>query len=329
MAIDWQPLIELIEHNESFLLTSHMRPDCDALGSELGLALMLEELGKWVRIVNGDVVPNHIAFIDPKGTIQTLGRDISADEAVADLDVLVVLDTSAWGQLGPMADVVRQFGGTKVVVDHHVSQDDMTPHVFKNTSAEATGRLVLELAEVLGVAVTPEMAKALFAAIATDTGWFRFSSVSEETFLALAKLVAAGASPPQIFSQLFEQHSLQRLLLRGRILQNVQSLLDGRLLWTEATADDFRQSGAELTDTEDVINQLHSVAGCEVAIMFVELKPDKTKVSLRSKTEFDVREIAAQFGGGGHRAAAGVAFGGTLAQARTAVLEALSTAMQK
>ncbi len=327
MSIDWQPLLEVISSNQSFLITGHCRADCDALGSELGLAQVLESLGKRVRIVNGDEVPRHIEFIDPQRRIEMLDREVTGPEVLLDLDVLIVVDTSAWGQLGPMADVVRQFAGKKIVIDHHVSEDDMQALVFKDATAEATGRLILELASVLEVTITPEIAMPLFAAIATDTGWFRFSSVTEKTFTALARLVAAGASPPAVFSALYEQHRIGRLLLRGRLLQHVKAETDGRLLWTEATLEDFHESGAERTDTEDVINLLLTVAGTEAAVMFVELDETMTKISLRSRGDFDVCQIARQFGGGGHRAAAGITFEGSLAMARTAVLDAMRQAM--
>ena len=120
MAIDWQPLLEVISSSESFLITSHCRPDCDALGSELGLAQILESLGKRVRIVNGDEIPPHIGFIDLHQRIEMLDRDVSASEALLNLDVLVVVDTSAWGQLGPMAEVVRRFTGQKIVLDQRL-----------------------------------------------------------------------------------------------------------------------------------------------------------------------------------------------------------------
>ncbi len=327
MSINWQPLLEVISSSKSFLITSHCRADCDALGSELGLAQVLESLGKRVRIVNGDEVPRHVEFIDPLQRIEMLDRDLSGAEALSDLDVLVVVDTSAWGQLGPMAEVVRQFAGKKIVIDHHVSQDDMQAQVFKDASAEATGRLILELATALGATITPEIAMPLFAAIATDTGWFRFSSVTEKTFTALASLVAAGASPPGIFSALYEQHRIGRLLLRGHILQRVRAEADGRLLWTEVTLEDFRTSGADRTDTEDVINLLLTVAGSKAAVMFVELEESVTKVSLRSRGDVDVCQVARQFGGGGHRAASGITFDGPLAAARAAVLDAMSRAM--
>lgn len=322
MTIDWQPLCELINSHDTFLLTSHCRADCDAVGSELALKQILESLGKKVVISNGDPVPEHIGFIDPNEQVRVLGLSIEPKE-LWKIDVLIVVDTSAWVQLGPMAEVVKAFPGERVIIDHHVSQDDLGAIEFKEETAEATGRLILELGEALGVEITPEIAMPLFAAIATDTGWFRFSSVKEVTFGALSRLVAAGANPQEIFSSLFEQHSLARLHLRGRILSNVVSDSDGRLFSTHVTSQDFLETGANTTDTEDSINNLLTIKGSEVAVLFVELEPAATKVSLRSRSDFDVQKIAAQFGGGGHKKAAGVTFSGTLQEAQTAVLDAL------
>ena len=326
MSIDWQPLVELISQHDSFVLTTHCRADCDAVGSELALVQVLESLGKSAVISNGDAVPEHIRFIDPESRVRVLGESIEAKELWKQ-QALIVVDTSAWVQLGPMAEVVRMFPGERMVIDHHVSSDDLGAEVFKDDKAEATGRLILELSEALEVQLTPEIAKPLFAAIATDTGWFRFSSVTEKTFAALAKLVAAGAEPPEIFSELFERHSLARLYLRGRILGNIVPALDGRLMTTHATRKDFEETGAKKTDTEDVINLLHTVAGCEVAVLFVELEDQFTKVSLRSRSDFDVSAIAEQFGGGGHRAAAGIAYQESLEETRRVILDALSSAM--
>jgi phosphoesterase RecJ-like protein len=326
MPIDWSPFTKFVNESRSFILTSHMRPDCDAIGSEIALALALRSLGKTARIINGDSVPPHIAFIDPNHDVHVLGRDVSPSDTKS--DAFVVLDTSAWSQLGPMADVVRSSTARKAVIDHHVSQDDLGATMFKDTTSESTGRLVLGAIDALGVAITPAIATALFAAIATDTGWFRFASVGEATFVAAARLVDAGAKPHEIFAKLYEQNSLARLLLQGRILSNVKSELSGRLLWTAITQDDLRAVGAEPTDTEDVINRLLGVAGAEVAVLMLELGPKETKVSLRSRSTLDVNQVAAQFGGGGHRAAAGVRYPGPIADAQHAVLNALRTAMK-
>jgi bifunctional oligoribonuclease and PAP phosphatase NrnA len=327
MPIDWIPFTKIVNDAQSFVLTSHMRPDCDAIGSEIGLALALRSLGKTVRILNGDPVPPHIAFIDPKHDVEVLNLD--SIESPLNCDVLAVLDTSAWSQLGPMAEVVKKTGSRKIVIDHHVSQDDMGAEVFKDTSSESTGRLILQAIESLGAALTPQIAAPLFAAIATDTGWFRFASVGEATFAATTRLVAAGAKPQETFAALYEQNSLPRLLLQGRILSNVKSQLGGRILSTAITQADLKAVSAEATDTEDVINRLLSVSGVEVAILFLELGPKETKVSLRSRSTVDVNQIAAGFGGGGHRAASGVRFRGPLTEAEPTVLAAVRDGMQK
>jgi len=328
MKIDWQPLVEIIQSHDRFLLTSHQRADCDAVGSEMALALILETLGKQVAIVNSDAVPEHIAFMDPYGRVAVIGASAPL-EAMRAFEVMIVVDTSAWGQLGGMAEVLRSFKGLKAVIDHHASEDDLGAVVFKDSTAEATGRLILQLAKELGVPITPEIAAPLFAAIATDTGWFRFPSVTADTFAALAKLTAAGASPAKTFSLLYEQHSLSRLHLRGRILDHVTPECGGRMMWTYVTAEDFSACGAQKTDTEDVINMLLTVKGVEIAVLFVELESAVTKVSLRSRSGFDLNQFASQFGGGGHKAASGISFPGTMADAQQAVLAALRNGLEQ
>jgi len=321
MSIDWRPFVDLVRENDRFVLTTHMRPDCDAVGSCVALAEALRTLGKKVRVVIGDPVPPHIAFMDPNDDVSVLGCDVSADELKP--DVLIVLDTSAWSQLGPMANVLKKTAARKVVIDHHASSDDLGAECFKNSQAEATGRLVLEAIKALEVTVTPTMASTMFTAIATDTGWFRFSSVNEATFAAAAELVRAGASPKGVFSLLYEHNSMPRLLLQGHILAHAQEDLGGRLIYSAATNADFAATGAEATDTEDIVNRLLSAAGAEVAVLFQEQDDEDIKVSLRSRGTTDVRRIAEQFGGGGHIAAAGVRYAGTLAQAQAAVLDAV------
>jgi phosphoesterase RecJ-like protein len=200
--------------------------------------------------------------------------------------------------------------------------------VFKDVSSESTGRLILQAIDALGVKLTTDMAIPLFAAIGTDTGWFRFSSVGEPTFQAAGRLVAAGVKPNEVFAKLYEQNSLARIRLQGRILTNVKSHLGGRLLTTAITQKDLAEVGAEPTDTEDVINRLLGVVGVEAALLFLELGPQETKVSLRSRSSLDVNKVAGQFGGGGHKAASGVRYPGPLSEAESAVIAAASAAMQ-
>jgi phosphoesterase RecJ-like protein len=327
MAIEWAQFIEIIHNHQRFLLTSHIRPDCDALGSELGMAGILDALGKEVVIVNGHPTPPNLASVDPRGRIRTLGQDIQPQQ-LSDVQVIIILDTSAWAQLGPMGDVIRASQAKKLVLDHHVNGDELGAELFKDTQAEATGRLVMQAAEQLRVPLTSDIAYALFAAIATDTGWFRFPSTTADTYRAAAELLDAGVRPEVIFNQLYEQDTLGRVRLRGVILSRVVSELDGRLAHTYVLSDDFERTGALPSDTEDVINMTLAIAGTEFAVIFVEQASGGFKLSFRSRCALDCSRIAEQFGGGGHRAAAGAFVPGSLAEAQPRVLDLIRAAMQ-
>src|SRR6056297_933361 len=168
MGVDWKKFKQQIEHYDSFILVSHIRPDCDALGSELGMAEVLRAVGKKVRIVNAHRTPPALQFLDPAANIGVLGDDVEPEDVTA--DCIMVLDTSAWAQLGDMGDVIRSSPADKIVVDHHIGEDDLGAILYKDYQAEATGHLVVQAADALGVPLTRTIAVPLFAAIATDTG---------------------------------------------------------------------------------------------------------------------------------------------------------------
>jgi len=289
MQVDWKRFKEVIQDANNIILTSHIRPDCDALGSCLGMAGLLEGLGKKVRIVCGQAVPDNLAFIDPSKRIMCIGKDIQAED-LADADLHMILDTSAWIQLGDMADFVKAY---------------IDAELFKNTTAEAVGRMVVEASEHLGVKMTPEIATPVFAAIATDTGWFRFGSVKEHTFDAASKLLAAGAKPAEIYGKLYECETVGRVRLRGTVLARVQTELDGRLAHTFIMPDDYEKTGALPTDTEDLINLALEIEGTVFAVIMVGQPDGGYKMSFRSRCKSPANEVAAEFGGGGHKAAAG------------------------
>ena len=326
MRINWPAFVQIVNNNQRFILTSHIRPDCDALGSVLGMALILDKLDKHVRIVNGQAVPPNLAFIDPDKRIETLGEGIQPEDLVA-ADVHMVLDTSAWAQLGPMGEVLHNTKARKIILDHHVSEDDLGAENFKNTSAEATGRLVVEAADALGVALTQEMAIPLYAAIATDTGWYRFPATTSYTYQIAGRLIAAGAVPSDIYSELYERDSTGRVRLRGLILSRIQTELQGRLIHTYVNSSDYAMTNSLPTDTEDVINLTLEVAGTEAAVIFVEQPAGGFKLSFRSRCQMDCSRVAEQFGGGGHKAAAGAFIEGALGDVREQVMKAVQTAM--
>ncbi|MDZ4818285.1 MAG: DHHA1 domain-containing protein [Planctomycetota bacterium] len=330
MGIDWAQFAKLVHANKRFLLTTHVRPDCDALGSCLGMAAILESIGKTVRIVNGQETPPNLAFIDPDNRIEAINVNVSVDELLADkIDVLMVLDTSAWAQLGPMGEVIRRTKAQVAVLDHHMSSDDLNAIEFRDTSAEAAGRLVIDAADALQVKLTAEMARPLFAALATDTGWFRFGSTSGNTFRYGGRLVDAGAKPSELYHELYENATLARIKLIGRILAQTESELDGKLVYTAVSLDDFAQTGAVSTDTEDVINLTLQVGTARVAMIMVEQQTGGYKVSFRSRCKVDCSVLASQFKGGGHKAAAGAFINEPFEVARAKLLSAIRAAMKE
>ena len=324
--IAWSRFVEIVRAHQRFLLICHVRPDCDALGSELAMAGILESLGKDVLPVNDFAIPPTLTFLDPQNKVRQLGKQ-ATQEQLADREVIVVLDTTAWVQLGKMADVIRQSKAIKTVLDHHVSADDLGAELFKNTDAEATGRLVVEAADALGVPLTPEIAQPAFAALATDTGWFRFASTSADTLRLAGRLVDAGAQPDLLYKHLYEHDSLARLQLIGRTLSRARTELGGRLIHTWIERCDFQATGALASDTEDIVNMTLTVGGSEVAVILVEQSSGQFKLSLRSRSDVDCSKLAETFRGGGHKKAAGATLDGPLEAAQSRVLEIVRAAM--
>jgi phosphoesterase RecJ-like protein len=307
---DWEKFLALIRGAKRFLLTAHIRPDGDCIGSELAMSAMLRQLGKEVRIVNVDPVPPDLKFLDGSEKVELL--DTFNDQNWLDsADVIFVLDTISWAQLGRMKPILEshlQRGKTIIALDHHAIGDDIGAVVFSNDHAEATGRLVFEASQQLkplGVQLTPEIATAIFAAMATDTGWFRFAAVTSETFAVVSELVIAGAVPHIVYNRLYEQATAGKIRLVGRTLAKTELHLGGKLAFTDIRTTDFDQAGAIPGDSEDIINKTLEIGGTELALIVVEQRTGGFKISFRSRCAVDCSKIAAQFNGGGHRQAAG------------------------
>ena len=327
-SVDWSRFAELVSASQCFLLTAHVRPDGDCIGCELAMAAILRRLGKEVRILNVDRVPPDLQFLEGTDDIEYL--DTFEDQAWLDsVDVIMVLDTISWAQLGRMKPILESHTARKgviIAVDHHAIGDDIGAIVFSDTQAEAAGRLVFEAAQQLGVELTPAMATALYVAIATDTGWFRFSSVTAGTFAVAAELVNAGAIPHVIYYNLYEQASAGKIRLIGRTLAKVELFLEGKLAFTSILREDFAQSGAIASDSEDIVNKTLEIGGTKMAVLVVEQQTGDFKISFRSRCEVDCSRVAAQFGGGGHRQASGASQNLPFEELKTALINAMTAA---
>jgi phosphoesterase RecJ-like protein len=325
MPLDWSPFVKLVDTHQHFLLTAHIRPDGDALGSLLALADALQQRGKTVQATIASSIPPRYAFLDPEHRVVPFR--LPGDE-YRSAQVVVVLDTGTWNQLGDFGTLLRAHSGPRVVVDHHLTQDDLGALRFVDTEAEATGRLIHDALTALGTKLSPATAERLFVALAMDTGWYRHQNTTAPTLDLAAQLVAAGANPTRIYELLFEQNSLSRLRLTGLILSRMQVLHDGRIAITEVHRGDYEATGAVPHDSEDLVNYTRSIAGIEVGIFLLEQPRGGVKISFRSRETVDVAILAEQFGGGGHRLAAGaIVVDQPLEQVRGRVLAAVQAAI--
>jgi bifunctional oligoribonuclease and PAP phosphatase NrnA len=327
MSVNWTPLADLIETHDRFLVTTHVRPDGDALGSEVGMVGLLRQKGKDVRVVNASPTPPRYDFLDPERTLfEHFGTQVKPSD-LADRELAIILDLSAWNQLGEMAEYIRGFHGPRVVIDHHLSQDDLGATFLKDTSAEATGILVMRAIQALSGKLTRDVATGLLTAIAMDTGWFRHTNTRPGTLRAVADLIESGAEIAAIYQSLFERNTLGRLRLMGQTLSALQTDMGGKVAYATISRQDLERTGAIPQDSEDLVDFTVSLRGVEVGMLFIEQARGGVKVSFRSRNGLDCARLAASLGGGGHRAAAGATLPDSLEVSVVRALEAVRQAL--
>lgn len=298
--------VELVRRGRRFLVTCHVRPDADALGSALGLAGILRALGKEAIVFSPDGVPPLLSFLD--------GRE-SVVAAVPEgrFDATFVMDAAA-KQLVPELPGNERTGPV-VVVDHHAAHDGFGDVVVREIDAVATGEVVLRLMESLGVHdVPPGSAQPIYAAIVADTGGFRYAGTNARTHQLAAKLLEKGVDPWQVASHLFERWAPQRMALLGEVLRAMQLHEGGRLAIVGVDRAMMERAGATDDMIEGMVNYGRMLEGVEIAgLVWVPAGGGDVKVSLRSSGRADVARVAVALGGGGHRAAAGASVRGDLA----------------
>ncbi len=308
----WTEIIDAINAHQRFIISAHTNPDCDALGSELGLALHLQRLGKTVAILNSDPMPPTYAFIDPDGLVQTYSSNAHR-QLIADTDAVIVVDASGgWTRLGRVGNALADANKPSLCIDHHPNSVKYTDVAVVDPTAAATGELIVELVDAMGGKISPKMAVALYTAIVTDTGNFRFSSTDARTHRITAKLLEAGAQPAKIYNQLYEQNSLARVQLEGYTLQNITLTHGGRTAYSVLTLEILERFGVASSDLDSFSGLSQKIKGVDVSVFLVELPRQRVKISLRSNGSVPVNQVAAKFGGGGHVPAAGATAEGTL-----------------
>ena len=320
---DFQKAIELIDKSNTILLMTHTRPDGDACGSIAAMYDVLTALGKKVKTILLSPVPEWYEFLFAE-KLPILGADVSFEQLkqgqFAEPDLIMIIDTNSYDQLPQFDQYLKQNDKPVLVIDHHVTADGLGDVELIDTSAAGTGLIVFELLKYASWPVTEKIAQALFVAVATDTGWFQFSNTDSAVFRSCAELIDAGASPTEIYHDLYQNYSHQRFKLMTAMLNTLELHLDGRYAAQHLLQRDFERAGAAYSDTENLIDECRRISTIEAAALFVELKDGRIRCSLRSRGAIDVRKIAQKFGGGGHTTAAGVYLPGPLENAKQLIL---------
>jgi phosphoesterase RecJ-like protein len=312
---------ELLVPGRRVCLTTHVNPDGDGLGSEVGLALLLQARGVEVLIANPTVTPARFDFL-LRG-LPTVDQSAEAVKALRGADVIVVLDISDLGRLGMLTGTVADQGVPVACIDHHVSPGTLPPGPrYLDPSASATGELVSEIALANQWPLTPEVARALYVAILTDTGGFRFSNTHPRTLRIAAELLETGLDPESIYLDVYANAPAGRPRLLAEVLQTLVVEEDVGLAWVTVPPGAVERHRVTVDDLDGIVEFPRSVAGVRMAMLFREMSQGRVKVSLRSVGEVDVAAFAKPYGGGGHKHAAGVALPGTLPDVQARILGA-------
>ena len=311
---------ESINIGQRFVLTTHVNPDGDGLGSEAALSNFLCKLGKDVFIYNCSPVPLNYKFLDPENRMIVFEAEIHK-EILLTADYIVILDIGDWDRLREVGMTVKDLRIKKICIDHHPPLEKFGDIDLIDTAACSTGEIVYDLIRFCGGSINTRIAEALYASIVTDTGSFKFSNTNARSHMIAAELVEAGAVPQEVYQKIYEQQPVSKVKLLGYVLYNLQIEENGRVAWIQVPKDKLDEIGAKPYDTLGFADYPRLIDGVEVSIIFVELDSDRVKISLRSKGNYVINKIAQKFGGGGHDYAAGVLIQGTLKDYVPKVLE--------
>lgn len=286
-------IAEIIQKGRTFLVTSHVRLDGDAVGSELALYEALKSLGKEAVVYNQDRTPQMYAFLPDAGVI------VNRLGPLDGFDAVFVLDCSEIERMGEEAP--RIAGIERIVnIDHHISNDRYGHLTLTDPEASSTGEMIFRLIDGMGIELTRDMAVNLYTAILTDTGAFRYSNTGPKTFAVAGRLLEKGADPAWIAQMVYETFPAVKIRLLGRALSTLEFDWQGRIAAVTVSKKMLEDAGAQWEHTEGFVEYPRSIEGVQVAAFFSEISEGLYKVSLRSKGRFSVEEVARKFGGGGH-----------------------------
>jgi len=306
---------QAIKRFNKFLITSHINPEGDAIGSQAAMACLLRKLGKKFVMLDDSPVPKLLRFM--RGT-EGISKEMPHN---FNYQAVIIMDSPDLARIGRVNDYIKK-DSVIINIDHHISNVNFGKYNWVEPDYSSTGEMVYDLFKAFKVKIGMDEAVALYAAIMTDTGSFRYSNTSSKTHRITAELIDIGVKPYEMHSRIYETSSIQDTNLLGEALQTMKITDDGKIAWLWVTKEMLKKTNASLEGTEGIINFGRSIGGVEIAVLFRETgTKDRVKVSFRSKGAADVNKLAGYFGGGGHPAASGCSVLGKIEEVEKKVLE--------
>lgn len=313
---------EVVARHSSFVIMSHVRPDGDAIGSQIALGFALMAMGKTVYLINEDGVPESLAFMAGAGKVTT------PPAQALEVEVAIALDTANKSRLGEKALHAASKAKFWVNIDHHISNPAYGELNIIDSTSPATGQILYQLIRALDMPLPAETRDAIYVAVSTDTGSFQYGSTTAATYELGADLIRRGLDLGKINADTYDNHPYRRLELMRELLNTLEISSDGKIANWELRDAVRLKLDLQPDDSEGLIDMIRGVKGVRVAAFFEELKDGKIRVSMRSKDKgVNVCDVAAKFGGGGHALAAGIRMGGPWNDTKAAVLAALGEAL--
>ena len=293
-----EQILDLLREARTICIVGHVRPDGDCIGSQLGLGLALKNQGKDVTVWNEDPVPDKLRFLDPDRLVRKPSNGHH-------FDVVVATDCASLDRLGKVVDHIAD-RGSFINIDHHASNTRYADVNWVSPKEPSSGELIYDLCKWAGWKLTEPISTCLFAAVSTDTGSFQYPSTTPDTLQTAAELVDRGADLGRICQEVYQSFPLTRVNLLRHVYSTFRLTHQNQTAYFWLKQRDYARAGATTEESEGLIDHIRSIEGVQVAIVFEEMEPTLTRISLRSKTDkVDVATIAKMFGGGGHKAAAG------------------------
>jgi len=293
-------ILKIIKKHKRFLISGHIHPEGDSIGSQLALANLLKAMGKSVRIINKDAVPGNLMFLPGCKQIE---RYTKAKNDKVRFDVAVILDCTGLERTGSVARLIKN--EYIINIDHHISNENFGNVNWIDHQASAAGEMIYNLFKASNVKLDNNSALCLYVAIMTDTGSFRYSNTTSATHRIIAELLKYKINPTRAYEYIYETKSFATMKMLGEALDNLRRSKDGRIVWFKVTDKMLKKYKLLPEDTENFIDVVRMIEGADVAAFLRELDCGGIKVSLRSKGKTDVNKIAGVFGGGGHKLASG------------------------